>query len=144
MRDVKVSVASQQLKVRADEGAVALALPEIERKIRGLGYELARLDVDCDETIPHLTHVTPAYKRALWIVVLLNLGYGIVETVGGFVAGSQSVKADALDFIGDGVISLLGLIAVGWGLAARAKAAGHMNMPEDASSGVTGATKPIT
>ena len=52
-----------------------------------------------------------------------NAGYGSVEIVGGFVAGSQSVKADALDFIGDGVISLLGLIAVGWGLAARAKAA---------------------
>jgi len=46
-----------------------------------------------------------------------------VEIVGGFIAGSQSVKADALDFIGDGVISFLGLIAVGWGLAARAKAA---------------------
>jgi cation diffusion facilitator family transporter len=67
--------------------------------------------------------VTPAYKRALWIVLLLNAGYGIVEIVGGFLAGSQSVKADALDFIGDGVISFLGLIAVGWGLVARAKAA---------------------
>jgi hypothetical protein len=40
-----------------------------------------------------------------------------------FLAGSHSVKADALDFTGDGVISFLGLIAVGWGLAARAKAA---------------------
>lgn len=33
------------------------------------------------------------------------------------------MQADALDFVGDGLISFLGLIAVGWGLAARAKAA---------------------
>ena len=64
-----------------------------------------------------------AYRRALWIVVLLNLGFGLIEIVGGFIAGSQALKADALDFLGDGMISFLGLIAVGWGLAARAKAA---------------------
>jgi len=88
----------------------------------GLGYKLKRLDED-DDKIPDLSHVTPAYKRALWIVVLLNAVYGAIEIVGGFVAGSQALKADALDFIGDGTISLLGLIAIGWGLAARAKAA---------------------
>ena len=73
--------------------------------------------------MPELSHVTPEYKRALWIVVLINLGYGLAEIVGGFLASSQSLKADALDFIGDGLISWLGLLAIGWGLAARAKAA---------------------
>lgn len=67
--------------------------------------------------------MTPAYKRALWIVVLLNIGYGMVEIVGSFLAGSQALQANSLDFIGDGLISFLGLMAVGWGLAARAKAA---------------------
>ena len=43
--------------------------------------------------------------------------------VGSFLAGSQALQADSLDFIGDGLISFLGLMAVGWGLAARAKAA---------------------
>jgi len=76
-----------------------------------------------DDKIPDLSHVTPAYKRALWIVVLLNIGYGMVEIVGSFLAGSQALQADSLDFIGDGLISFLGLMAVGWGLAARAKAA---------------------
>jgi Co/Zn/Cd efflux system component len=56
-------------------------------------------------------------------VVLLNAGYGVIEIIGGFIAGSQALKADALDFIGDGLISWLGLMAVGWGLAARARAA---------------------
>ncbi|XNY09621.1 cation transporter (plasmid) [Sinorhizobium meliloti] len=56
-------------------------------------------------------------------MVLLNVGYGVIEILGSLLAGSQALQADALDFVGDGLISFLGLIAVGWGLAARAKAA---------------------
>lgn len=65
----------------------------------------------------------PAYRRALWIVVLLNLGFGLIEIVGGFIADSQALKADALDFIGDGTISLFGLIALSWTAAARSRVA---------------------
>jgi Co/Zn/Cd efflux system component/copper chaperone CopZ len=123
VEDVRVSIASGEMNVTVDNQARRLA--DIERAVTGLGYQLARLDAGNDEDgkILVLSHVTPAYKRALWIVVLLNLGYGLVEIIGGILAGSQAVKADALDFIGDGVISWLGLIAIGWGLAARAKAA---------------------
>ena len=71
----------------------------------------------------NLSHAVPAYRRALWIVVLLNLAMGLVEMIGGFVAGSQALKADALDFLGDGVITLFGLVAIGWSLAWRARAA---------------------
>lgn len=60
---------------------------------------------------------------ALWIVVILNVGYGLVEMTGGFIAGSQAVKADALDFIGDGTITFLGLLAIGWSLVWRARSA---------------------
>ena len=55
--------------------------------------------------------------------MLLNLGFGLMEIVGGFVADSQALKADALDFIGDGTISLFGLIALGWTAAARSRVA---------------------
>lgn len=120
VQDVRVSIASQEMTVRLDNKAT---LPELEREVAGLGYRLARLDAEDGEKLPDLSHVTPAYKRALWIVVLLNAGYGVIEIVGGFIAGSQALKADALDFLGDGMISMLGLIAVGWGLAARARAA---------------------
>jgi cation diffusion facilitator family transporter len=65
----------------------------------------------------------PAYRRALWIVVVLNLGFGVLEAVGGFVASSQALKADALDFLGDGSITLVGLLALAWSAAARAKVA---------------------
>ncbi|MBX9642842.1 MAG: cation transporter [Novosphingobium sp.] len=65
----------------------------------------------------------PAYRRALWIVVLLNLGFGACEIIGGFIADSQALKADSLDFIGDGTITLAGLIALGWTAVARARIA---------------------
>lgn len=122
VQDVRVSIASQEMTLRSDGNAATL--PEVERTVTGLGYKLARLEADeDDDKIPDLSHVTPAYKRALWIVILLNAGYGVVEIVGGYISGSQALKADALDFIGDGLISFLGLMAVSWGLAARAKAA---------------------
>jgi len=65
----------------------------------------------------------PAYRRALWIVVLHNLGFGMVEIVGGFHARSQALKADALDFIGDGSITFIGLLALGWAERRRARVA---------------------
>ena len=126
---VKVSIASQIMTLSVDDPA--RRLPVVESAVTELGYQLDRLDApkaesaddDDDDKIPDLSHVTPAYKRALWIVVLLNVGYGLIEIVGSFLSGSQALQADSLDFIGDGLISFLGLIAVGWGLAARAKAA---------------------
>lgn len=40
---------------------------------------------------------------------MLNVGYGLIEMVGGFISGSQALKADALDFLGDGLITFLGI-----------------------------------
>jgi len=72
-----------------------------------------------DETKVH----SSGYRRALWIVVLLNVVYGAIELFGGFLANSQALKADALDFLGDGSITFLGLLAIGWSLIWRAKSA---------------------
>ena len=37
---------------------------------------------DSDDALPKdLGHIAPAYRRALWIVLLLNVGYGLVEIV---------------------------------------------------------------
>ena len=65
----------------------------------------------------------PAYRRALLIVVVLNLGFGVAELFGGFIADSQALKADSLDFLGDGSISLLGLLALAWAPRARSNIA---------------------
>jgi len=66
--------------------------------------------------------INSAYRRTLWIVVVLNIGFGLVELAGGFLAGSQALKADSLDFIGDGSITFFGLIALGWPAVARSRA----------------------
>lgn len=65
----------------------------------------------------------PAYRRALAIVVGLNLGFGVLEAGGGFLADSQALKADSLDFIGDGSITLIGLLALSWTVKIRARVA---------------------
>lgn len=70
----------------------------------------------------------PAYRRAVLTVVVLNLGFGMVELIGGFLADSQALKADSLDFIGDGSISLLGLFALAWSARARARVAGSQGL----------------
>lgn len=126
VNDVRVSIASQIMTLAVDNPDSRL--PELERTVTGLGYHLQRLGAktngsDDDELPKDLAHVTPGYRRALWIVVLLNVGYGIVEIVGGFLADSQALKADALDFLGDGLITFLGLLAIGWSLAWRARSA---------------------
>jgi Co/Zn/Cd efflux system component len=114
---VKVSTASQIMTLNVGDAAARLA--EVEGAVEALGYGLSRLgEPDAEQR-----HVTPAYKRALWIVVALNVGYGAAEMVGGFLSQSQALKADALDFLGDGLITFLGLLAIGWSLRWRARAA---------------------
>ena len=38
---------------------------------------------DDDDLPEDLAHITPAHRRALWIVVGLSVGYGLVEMAGG-------------------------------------------------------------
>lgn len=122
--DVRVSIASELMTLHVDDRE--RRLPDVERCVQALGYHLERVDAaapggsgEAKDTIRR----DPAYRRALWIVILLNVGYGLVETGAGLAAQSQALQADALDFFGDGLITFLGLLAIGWGLAWRARAA---------------------
>lgn len=131
---VKVSTATRVMTVGVDDAE--RTVPLVEEAVGRIGYQLSAMEVDTgaagrsgesmvdeDELPRDLSHISAAYKRALWIVVLMNTGYGVIEMVGGFVSGSQALKADALDFLGDGLITLLGLIAIGWSLRWRARSA---------------------
>jgi Co/Zn/Cd efflux system component/copper chaperone CopZ len=92
-----------------------------ENAVQEAGYHLER--VNADERKTSTSHLTDSYRRALWIVVILNVGFGIIEMIGGFISGSQALKADALDFIGDGAITFLGILAIGWSLVWRSRSA---------------------
>lgn len=67
--------------------------------------------------------LSAAYKRALWAVIVINATMFVVEMTAGTVAGSQALKADALDFLGDTATYTITLLVIGMPLVWRARAA---------------------
>jgi Co/Zn/Cd efflux system component len=63
------------------------------------------------------------YRRALWAVLAINAGMFAVEVIAGVAAGSASLQADALDFLGDAGNYAISLFVVGMALRYRAMAA---------------------
>ncbi len=63
------------------------------------------------------------YKRRLWLVISINAVMFGVELTAGQMAGSQSLKADALDFLGDALTYGLSLAVIGSSLIVRTRAA---------------------
>jgi ABC-type branched-subunit amino acid transport system permease subunit/Co/Zn/Cd efflux system component len=63
------------------------------------------------------------YRRRLWLVIGINAAMFVVEIMGGVLAGSQALQADALDFLGDTLTYGLSLAVIGMGLRVRATAA---------------------
>jgi len=63
------------------------------------------------------------YRRILWTALGLNAAMFLVEAVASLVAGSVSLQADALDFLGDAANYAVGLVVLGLALRWRARAA---------------------
>jgi Co/Zn/Cd efflux system component len=63
------------------------------------------------------------YRRALWAVLGINAAMFLVEIGAGVAAGSASLQADALDFLGDAANYAISLFVVGMALRYRASAA---------------------
>ena len=63
-----------------------------------------------------------AYRKVLWIALAVNAAMFIVEIAAGISAGSVSLLADSLDFLGDAANYGISLWVLGMSLAARAKA----------------------
>ena len=63
------------------------------------------------------------YRRVLWIVLVLNAIMFFVEVISGLAAGSVSLQADALDFLGDAANYGISLYVLGMSLRRRASAA---------------------
>jgi Co/Zn/Cd efflux system component len=63
------------------------------------------------------------YRRILWVALGLNAAMFLVEIVASVIAGSVSLRADALDFMGDAANYAVALAVVGLALHWRARAA---------------------
>src|SRR5438105_5495428 len=64
-----------------------------------------------------------AFRRVLFAVLAINAVMFGVEVIAGVAAGSASLQADALDFLGDAANYAISLIVVGMALRYRASAA---------------------
>jgi len=67
--------------------------------------------------------LSPDYKRRLWAVIAINATMFVVEMWAGAAAGSQALKADALDFAADAATYGISLAVLGMPLKTRALAA---------------------
>src|SRR4026209_1214579 len=63
------------------------------------------------------------YRRILWVALGMNAAMFLIEIVASVIAGSVSLRADALDFLGDAANYALALLVVGLALHWRARAA---------------------
>jgi Co/Zn/Cd efflux system component len=78
--------------------------------------------------------IAAKYRRVLWAVLAINAVMFGIEVGAGFVAGSASLQADALDFLGDAANYAISLFVVGMALRYRASAA----LAKGATMGVFG------
>jgi Co/Zn/Cd efflux system component len=63
------------------------------------------------------------YRRVLWVVLAINIVMFTIEVAAGLAAGSASLQADALDFLGDAGNYAISLFVVDLALRYRATAA---------------------
>jgi Co/Zn/Cd efflux system component len=63
------------------------------------------------------------YRRVLWVALGINAAMFLVEIVAGLLAGSVSLQADALDFLGDAGNYGISLFVLGMALRFRARGA---------------------
>lgn len=77
----------------------------------------------CEETGRAVETGSPAFRRAVWVVLVLNASMFVVEVLAGQLAGSMALQADALDFAGDTATYGVSLLALGFTAAGRARVA---------------------
>ncbi|HTH95125.1 MAG TPA: cation diffusion facilitator family transporter [Rhodocyclaceae bacterium] len=69
------------------------------------------------------TTVSPRFRKALWIALVINTAMFGVELGGGLHSGSVSLLADAIDFAGDAANYGISLAVLSMGLMWRSRAA---------------------
>jgi len=87
------------------------------------------VSADCCDHHHHHDHdhhdagLSRSVRRVLWAVLAINLAMFLVEVGAGLAAGSASLQADALDFLGDAANYAISLLVIGMAVRYRASAA---------------------
>ncbi|QDF98364.1 cation transporter [Azoarcus sp. DD4] len=77
----------------------------------------------CGSSCASQTSISPRFRRALWVALVINALMFGVELVAGLHVGSVSLLADAVDFAGDAANYGISLAVLSLGLAWRSRAA---------------------
>ena len=77
----------------------------------------------CSAAPPDPHRGNPTYKRVLLVVLVINAVMFVIEIGAGLAAGSASLQADALDFLGDAGNYIISLAVLSMALRYRAMAA---------------------
>lgn len=81
------------------------------------------MSAGCCQHEPKFDGATKGFRRALWVVIGINASMFVVEMIAGSIAGSQALKADALDFFGDTLTYGISLLVLGMSVRVRTTAA---------------------
>ena len=75
------------------------------------------------ETDTSIAEDSDIQKRSLWLVLIINLSFFVLELLTGFVSDSMGLVADSLDMLSDGIVYGLSLFAVGATIARKKRVA---------------------
>ena len=91
-------------------------LGEIESALKqlGLGSKLVETG-ETEEAAPE----SAQQRRLLWVVLLINFSFFVLEMTTGFLSGSIGLVADSLDMLADALVYGLSLLAVGASVARK-------------------------
>ena len=81
------------------------------------------MNANCCEHDCHAPDADDRYRRNLWAALGANLAMFVIEMFASFAAGSMSLRADALDFLGDAANYIVALSVIGLSLQWRAGSA---------------------
>lgn len=105
------------------EDAACCAPPPLVLPARTTLGEVHEAASCCSGGVPAFDGMDPRYKAVLWTVIGINGAMFLTEMLAGQLAGSQALKADALDFLADTITYGLSLAVIGASLRTRATAA---------------------
>ena len=145
----------EEMDCPSEENLIRMKLQHIA-DIRKLDFDLSNrtLDVYCEDAADTITSELESLdlgarllytsesdenvgdsvdvqKRSLWIVLIINLSFFVLELLTGFISDSMGLVADSLDMLSDAIVYGLSLFAVGATIARKkqvAKYSGYFQM----------------